>query len=148
MTARYAARGSRDAKAYARDERNRARLIDQGALSWYQQIREQALAESYVCPHCAAEGRFQRVHPSNTDKHNALYHAAKPLTPATETRQVGSQSADQGRGEGEHTATKAAPQGAGQPPLPPIGIMTHTPTPGPFYWWNRRGERVMQPSWI
>jgi hypothetical protein len=70
------------------------------------------------------------------------------ITPKDQTRQAPNQSANDLRGDDVTTtaALQTAPAGAGQPPLPPIGIMTNAASPGPLRWWNRFGERVMQPA--
>ena len=67
------------------------------------------------------------------------------LAATTHPPKVGSQTGEQ-HDEGSEATKRTQPAFAGQPPLPPIGIMTCISTPGPFHWWDRRGERFMTPA--
>jgi 16S rRNA G966 N2-methylase RsmD len=74
-TAHYAARGGRDAKQQAADERRNMALYASGALTDYTDAHERAVSESETCPYCSKD-----VHPSNWNAHMALYHAEDALT--------------------------------------------------------------------
>jgi hypothetical protein len=78
MTAHYAARGGRDAKQHAADERRNMALYASGALTDYTDAHERAVSESETCPYCSKD-----VHPSNWNAHMALYHAEDALTDDT-----------------------------------------------------------------